>query len=92
MNAPQILGLSDEVTTCDCCGRGGLKRTIRLGFDDGEEVFYGTTCASRAFALGTGAQIADTAARMCSCGCGEFANRITPSGRRFRADHLAGVR
>jgi hypothetical protein len=49
-----VLGTTDEVTTCDHCGRTDLKGTIRLGAVDpatGEvdgEVFYGAVCGARA--------------------------------------------
>lgn len=47
MTAYRILGSNDEVTTCECCGRSGLKKTVVL--TDGErEVRYGTECAARA--------------------------------------------
>jgi hypothetical protein len=42
----RILGTSDEVTTCECCGRTGLKTTIIIGTEEGE-AYYGTTCASK---------------------------------------------
>jgi hypothetical protein len=90
--SPVVVGISDEVTTCDCCFRCGLKRTVALRFDtvDGDDdgtVYYGTTCASRAFpALGKPADIATIAGRMCGCGCGEFARVITVSGRRFATE------
>lgn len=46
MTAYRILGSNDEVTTCECCGRIGLKKTVVL--TDGErEVRYGTECAAR---------------------------------------------
>lgn len=42
----KFLGTTDEVTTCDCCGKSKLKMTV--AFDhDGEVVYYGSTCASR---------------------------------------------
>ena len=52
MNA-KILGITDEVTTCDCCGRINLKRTVVLGVMDcdgtvTDEVHYGTECAAQA--------------------------------------------
>jgi hypothetical protein len=43
----KVLGVNDEVTTCECCGRTGLKKTVVLGTDGGE-VRYGTECAARA--------------------------------------------
>jgi ribosome-binding protein aMBF1 (putative translation factor) len=43
----KILGINDEQTACECCGRTGLKKTVVL--TDGErEVRYGTECAARA--------------------------------------------
>lgn len=45
-----FLGTSDEVSTCDCCGKSGLKRTVALE-RDGETVYFGTTCASRALGM-----------------------------------------
>lgn len=41
----KVLGLSDDVTTCDCCGKTNLKKTVVL--DNGEAtVFYGVDCAA----------------------------------------------
>lgn len=43
----KILGINDEVTVCECCGRTNLKKTVAL--DDGSQVVrYGTECAARA--------------------------------------------
>lgn len=43
------LGTSDEVTTCDCCGKSDLKRTVAIMDDErGESLYFGTTCAARA--------------------------------------------
>jgi hypothetical protein len=43
----KILGISDEVTTCGCCGKSNLKRTVALDIDGGV-VYYGTDCAAMA--------------------------------------------
>jgi hypothetical protein len=43
------VGITDEVTSCDCCGRTGLKRTVMLEDSETQEmVHYGTTCAAYA--------------------------------------------
>jgi hypothetical protein len=34
--------------TCDCCGREGLKKTIKLISPEGRVVWFGTGCAARA--------------------------------------------
>src|SRR5690242_2436929 len=42
------LGMSNDVTECDNCGRMELRGTVIVVNADGEEVGrYGTTCASR---------------------------------------------
>lgn len=48
-----FLGITDDHTTCECCGRSGLKRTIAIAELDadgnrGEAVYYGSTCAALA--------------------------------------------
>jgi hypothetical protein len=43
-----IQGITDEVDTCDCCGRKDLKRTVALLDGHGEAVYYGTECAAQA--------------------------------------------
>ena len=47
-NSPfTLLGIVDDVTTCDCCGKKNLKRTVALD-KDGDVFHYGTTCAAHA--------------------------------------------
>lgn len=50
----KILGITDEKTECECCGRTNLKCTVALEFTDaegnstGDITYYGRDCASRA--------------------------------------------
>jgi hypothetical protein len=62
MNQPalRVAGITDDVTTCGCCGRAGLKRTVVLESETGLR-FYGTTCA--ATALGRKTSEVDSTAR-----------------------------
>ena len=45
----KILGINDEVTTCECCGRINLKHTVVISFDGGSTVggHFGCVCASK---------------------------------------------
>lgn len=45
----RILGVNDDVTTCECCGKSGLKCTVVLT-DGDQEVAYGRDCAAKAVA------------------------------------------
>ena len=62
-----FLGTTDEVTTCDCCGKADLKLTVAIMDDErGETLYFGTTCAARALKIGVkevkaGAAAADRA-------------------------------
>jgi hypothetical protein len=42
-----IVGVTDEQTECDACGRVELKRTVILALGGTEAGRYGTTCAGR---------------------------------------------
>jgi len=51
MSTPRCLGLTDEVTACDCCGRTNLKSTVAISLDgESDPVYYGSQCAERALA------------------------------------------
>jgi ribosome-binding protein aMBF1 (putative translation factor) len=43
----KILGITDERTACECCGRDNLKKTVALD-KDGVVVYFGTECAAKA--------------------------------------------
>lgn len=44
----KAIAITDERDSCECCGKGGLKRVVVLKNEDGDFFFYGTTCAARA--------------------------------------------
>lgn len=52
----RILGTTDEVDACDCCGKTGLKSTVAVveldadGNDVSDTLYFGCTCAARAAA------------------------------------------
>jgi len=43
----KIVGFTDKVNECDCCGRTELKGTYCISID-GNEFYYGVTCAANA--------------------------------------------
>ena len=48
----RIEGTTDEVTSCDCCGRVRLKHTVALLDTDTDQVRYmGVTCAAHALKI-----------------------------------------
>lgn len=51
----KIVGITDEQEVCDHCGKTGLKRVVRMKHDHGEEMCFGTRCASKALGYGESA-------------------------------------
>ncbi len=42
----KVLGVTDERSSCDCCGRDGLKKVVAIqNVETGAVGYYGTTCA-----------------------------------------------
>ena len=60
----RVLGITDEFTECQCCGRNDLKSTVCMesldseGNGTGELVYYGSSCAATAIGI-----VKDTKAR-----------------------------
>jgi hypothetical protein len=43
-----VLGFTDSVHTCDCCGKSNLKGTFGIQMiDSGDVLYYGSTCVTR---------------------------------------------
>ena len=55
MQIVKVLGVNDDVTTCECCGRTGLKKTVVLDVE-GSQLHYGTQCAAKKLRFGMGAK------------------------------------
>jgi hypothetical protein len=47
----RILGSTNDVTTCECCGRDNLKKTVALDDYEGNVTYYGETCAAKAMGM-----------------------------------------
>lgn len=44
----KVLGITEQVNTCDCCGKSDLKRTVAIMDMETQEInYYGTTCAAK---------------------------------------------
>lgn len=57
----KVLGINDDVTTCECCGRAGLKATVVIELDDAATVHFGRDCAAKK--LGGSAKTVESIAR-----------------------------
>jgi hypothetical protein len=66
-NSFRYIGITDETTVCEHCGRADLRSTVVLALldadgSDEEYVRYGSTCAAKALSIaGGGRQVAKAA-------------------------------
>jgi hypothetical protein len=44
LKSKKILGFTEEINTCDCCGKSDLKGTYAIDFE-GDITYYGSVCA-----------------------------------------------
>ena len=59
----KILGITNDVTQCECCGRNDLKSTVIIATEDSIIIgYFGSTCATN-YVAGTGAEIEKRAKR-----------------------------
>lgn len=59
----RLLGITDDVTTCENCGKQNLKCTVALETESGEVVRYGRDCAAAAIHGSKSAKYAKIAER-----------------------------
>jgi hypothetical protein len=45
----KILGVTDTVTTCECCGKSNLKHTVAFETDDMGVRHYGSSCIAKIY-------------------------------------------
>ena len=41
------IAITNDVTTCECCGRANLKSTVVMIDDEGNTSYYGSDCAEK---------------------------------------------
>jgi len=49
----KIIGFTDSVNECDCCGKTELKGTYCMESENGDEFYFGSVCGARAAGITT---------------------------------------
>ncbi len=81
----RLLGISDDVTVCECCGKADLKCTMALASDDGGLVRFGRDCGARALGWSVAADRAEKLVRGTAKIAGSLADAL------WGAWHTSGV-
>lgn len=45
----KVLGYTDEIIACDCCGKSNLRGTFGVETDAGDVLHYGSVCVNRVY-------------------------------------------
>lgn len=53
----KVHGFTDEITTCDCCGKRNLAGTFTVETDGGELLSYGSVCVNKVYGKKRGESI-----------------------------------
>lgn len=84
MTTYRVIGTTEEVNHCECCGRQDLKRTVALlDNETGDITYFGTTCAANA----AGWTVNETTARIRAA---EAEARAAEQARQAEAREEAG--
>ena len=81
----KILGITDERTTCECCGKANLKRTVVIEFSS-DIRYYGTTCAAKALNFPNPEKYTSRNAELLVT---DYGKRISSQERRIKASESA---
>jgi hypothetical protein len=89
----RYIGVTDDVTECQHCGKAGLKLTVALALldlDGNEEdvTYYGSTCAARALSIKGGSRAVLDAARAAHAQLAQNAKHARQRLAHYRADEL----
>jgi len=53
----KVLGWTEEVTVCDCCGKSNISGTFGVETDAGDVLHYGSVCVNNVYGRKQGEQI-----------------------------------
>jgi hypothetical protein len=57
----RVLGFSEEITVCDCCGKRNLKGTFGVETDSGDVLYYGSVCVGKVYGKKRGSLMVERA-------------------------------
>lgn len=72
----KVLGYTDEVTTCDCCGKTNLRGSFGVETDAGEVLYYGSVCVNRVYGKKRGEALKFEARQIASVQSGTWEQAI----------------
>lgn len=78
----KVLGYTDEITACDCCGKSNLCGTFAVEVETGVQ-HYGSVCVNKVFGTKVGTQIKAEAKRISEITAGTWEQAISKYSRGY---------
>lgn len=72
----RVLGYTDEITTCDCCGKRNLRGSFGVETDAGDVLYYGSVCVNRVYGKAKGEALKFEAKQIASVQAGTWEQAI----------------
>lgn len=87
----RVLGFTDEITTCDCCGKTNLRGSFGVETDAGETLYYGSVCVNRVYGKTKGEALKGAAKRIASAQAGSWDSALDRLGRGQFGNDIMGL-
>ena len=88
----KVLGYTEEVTTCDCCGKPNLKGSFAIETGAGETVYYGSVCVNRVYGKKRGTAIQNEAKQIERVKAGTWERTLDLYSRGWFSDYVIGIK
>lgn len=82
----KVLGYTDEITACDCCGKSNLRGTFAIATDAGDTLHYGSVCVNRVYGNKRGDSIKTEATKIAAVRAGTWEQAVD----KYSRGHFGG--
>lgn len=87
----KVHGFSDEITTCDCCGKSNLSGTFAVETEAGDVLHYGSVCVRKVYGKKRAASIVATGRAIASVQALEWSAAINKLARGYHQPLMAYI-
>lgn len=88
----KVLGFTEEVTTCDCCGKRNLKGSFAIETDAGDAVYYGSVCVNKVYGSKRGKAIQLEARMIQKVNANTWDRTVDLYSRGFFSAYVVGIK
>lgn len=84
----RVMGFTDEITVCDCCGKRNLSGTFTVEDDAGELMSYGSVCVNKVYGKRRGDEIKAVAKKIARIQAGTWTGMLDRYSRGYFGNNV----